>query len=145
MTDFTSEVKTISFPQEKVYAVLSNMANLEKVKDRIPDNKITDFSFDNDSCSFSVNPVGKVRFSIVEREPPKTVKLTADQLPMEITLWIQLKESQENETKMKLTLRAGLNPFLKPMLSKPLQEGVNKVADTLATIPYNQLDVTKKL
>jgi hypothetical protein len=60
---------------------------------------------------------------------------------MEITLWIQLKETQENETKMKLTLRADLNPFLKPMLSKPLQEGVNKVADMLATIPYNQLDV----
>jgi carbon monoxide dehydrogenase subunit G len=137
MTEFTSEVKTISFPQEKIYAVLSNMANLEKIKDRIPEDKITDFSFDSDSCSFSVSPVGKVRFSIIEREPPKTVKLTADQSPVEITLWIQLKEAQENETKMKLTVRANLNPFLKPMLSKPLQEGINKVADVLATIPYD--------
>jgi carbon monoxide dehydrogenase subunit G len=137
MTEFTSEVKTIPSPQEKVYAVLSDMSNLEKVKDRIPEDKITGFSFDGDSCSFSVKPAGRVRFSIIEREPPKTVKLTADQSPVEITLWIQLKETQENETKMKLTVQANLNPFLKPLLSKPLQDGINKVADVLATIPYN--------
>jgi hypothetical protein len=137
MTEFTSEVKTIPFPNEKVYAVLSDMSNLEKLKDQIPEDKITGFTFDSDSCSFSVNPVGPVRFSIIEREPPKTVKLIADQSPVEITLWIQLKETQENETKMKLTVRANLNFFLKPLLSKPLQDGINKVADALATIPYN--------
>jgi hypothetical protein len=137
MAEFTSDVKTISFPQEKIYAVLSDMANLEKVKNRIPEDKITDFSFDSDSCSFSVNPVGKIRFSIIEREPSKTIKLTTDRSPVEVTLWIQLKEALENETKMKLTLRADLNPFLKPMLSKPLQEGINKIADVLATIPYD--------
>jgi hypothetical protein len=139
MTEFTSEIKTIPFPQEKVYDVLSNMSNLEKMKNRIPEDKIKDFTFDCDSCSFSVNPVGKVRFSIIEREPPKTVKLTADQSPVAVTLWIQLKEIQESETKMKLTLYAELNPFLKPMLSKPLQEGIDKIAGVLATIPYNQL------
>ncbi|MDR2086256.1 MAG: SRPBCC family protein [Dysgonamonadaceae bacterium] len=139
MSEFISEIKTIPFSQEKVYDVLSNMSNLEKIQNRIPEDKITNFSFDTDSCSFSVNPVGKVRFSIVERDPPKTIKLTADQSPVAITMWIQLKESQENETKMKLTVQADLNPFLKPMLSKPLQDGINKVADVLATIPYDQL------
>jgi hypothetical protein len=137
MTEFTSEVKTLPYSQEEVYAMLSNMANLEKAKDKIPSDKITDFSFDNDSCSFSVSPVGKISFSIIEREPPKTIKLTTDQSPVEVNMWIQLKETQANETKMKLTLRAQLNPFLKPMLSKPLQEGINKIADVLANIEYN--------
>jgi hypothetical protein len=40
---------------------------------------------------------------------------------------------------MKLTIKAKLNPFLKPMLSKPLQEGINKIADILAAVPYNEL------
>ena len=139
MTEFISEIKTIPYGNRIVYETLADFNNLEKLKDRIPADKIEDFTFDSDSCSFSVNPVGKVRFSIIEREPQKTIKLTADQLPMGLTMWVQLKETAERETKMKLTIRADLNPFLKPMLSKPLQEGINKIADVLANIQYETL------
>jgi hypothetical protein len=139
MTDFTSEIKTIPYSEAKIYEVLSDLNNLEKIKDRIPQDKVKDFSFDADSCSFSVNPVGKVRFHIVEKEPFKTIKFAADQVPIEVNMWVQLKEVEPGVTKMKLTLKAGLNPFLKPMLSKPLQDGLNKAADTLAAIPYNEM------
>jgi carbon monoxide dehydrogenase subunit G len=54
-------------------------------------------------------------------------------------MWVQLKETAEQETKMKLTIKADLNPFLKPMVSKPLQEGINKIADVLANIQYETL------
>ena len=140
MTEFVSEIKTIPYFQEKVYTILSDMNNLEKIKDKIPQDKISDFSFDKDSCSFSINPIGNVRISIIDREPSKTIKLTTDQSPIEINMWIQLIESQESETKMKLTVKANLNPFMKPMLSKPLQEGVDKIATMLATIPYDEFD-----
>jgi hypothetical protein len=139
MTEFTSEIKTIFYPQESVYAALSNMSHLEKMKGKIPAEKVQDFTFDSDSCSFSVHPVGKIRFSIIEREPPKSVKLNADPSPVGVTVWIQLKEGQENETKMKLTVHADLNPFLKPALSKPFQEGIDKMADMLAGINYGEL------
>jgi carbon monoxide dehydrogenase subunit G len=137
MTDFTSEIKTIPYNQEKVYEMLSNMENLEKMKDKIPYDKIQDFTFDRDSCSFSVNPVGNVKFSIIEREPLKTIKFAAEKTPVDVNMWIQLLPVDGNETKMKLTVKANLNPFLKPMLSKPLQDGVNKIADILAAVPYN--------
>ncbi|MDR0799890.1 MAG: SRPBCC family protein [Dysgonamonadaceae bacterium] len=137
--EFVSPVRSIPYPQEKIYAVLSDLTNLEKVKDRIPVDKVQDFEFDKDSCSFSVNPVGKVRFSIVDREAPKTIKFAGEQLPVQVNLWIQLKEVQPDDTKLKLTVKADLNPFLKPMLSKPLQDGVNKMADVLAAIPYGEL------
>ncbi|MCL1934314.1 MAG: SRPBCC family protein [Candidatus Azobacteroides sp.] len=139
MTEFISEIKTIPYENQTVYETLADLNNLEKLKDRIPADKIEDFTFDSNSCSFSIQPVGKVRFSIVEREPSKTIKLTADQAPMDVTMWIQLKETGEKETKMKLTMRTDLNPFLKPMLSKPLQEGINQMADILAKIPYETL------
>ncbi len=47
--------------------MLSDLSNLGKVQDRIPQDKIQDFEFDKDSCSFSVAPVGKITFQIVER------------------------------------------------------------------------------
>jgi len=139
MTEFISDIKTIPYGNRIVYETLSDLNNLEKLKNRIPSDKIEDFTFDSDSCSFSVSPVGKVRFSIIDREPLKTIKLTADQSPVAVNMWIQLKETGEQETKMKLTIKADLNPFLKPMISKPLQEGIDQIADIIAKIPYETL------
>ncbi len=136
MTEFVSEIKTLPYNEEDVYTILSDLTNLERVRDKIPADKIQDIVFDSDSCSFSVSPVGKVKFSIVDREPCKTIKFSADESPMEVSMWIQLKQSGENDTKMKLTVKAQLNPFLKPMLSKPLQDGINKIADILSKIQY---------
>ncbi|MDR3061363.1 MAG: SRPBCC family protein [Dysgonamonadaceae bacterium] len=139
MMEFVSQVKTLQYNEEEIYTVLSDLSNLERVKDKIPADKVQDMSFDRDSCSFSVNPVGRVKFSIIDREPFKTIKIAADESPVEVTLWIQLKQTGENDTKMKLTIRAELNPFLKPMLSKPLQEGVDKIAEVLAAIQYDKM------
>ncbi|MDR0613030.1 MAG: SRPBCC family protein [Dysgonamonadaceae bacterium] len=139
MTEFTSEIKQIPYSETTIYEVLSDLNNLEKVKDRIPQDKIRDFSFDHDSCTFNVSPVGNVRFSVVEREPGKTIKFKADQSPVDVYMWIQLKEMNPQDTRMKLTVKAELNPFLKPMLSGPLQKGVEQIADVLAAIPYETL------
>jgi hypothetical protein len=139
MTEFTSEIKTLPHNQQTIYEVLSDMDNLEKIKDKIPTDKVQDFTFDRDSCSFSVSPIGKLKISIIDREPPKTIKFAADQAPVDVNMWIQLVPVTENETKMKLTVKANLNPFLKPMLSKPLQEGIDKVAAILTALPYETL------
>jgi hypothetical protein len=139
MTEFISDIKTIPCANQIVYETLADFSNLKKLKNRIPTDKIDDFTFDSDSCSFSIKPAGKIRFCIVNREPPKTIKLASDQAPVDVNMWIQLKETGERETKIKLTVRAELNMFIKPMLSKPLQEGVNQIADILAAIPYETL------
>jgi carbon monoxide dehydrogenase subunit G len=139
MTEFTSEIKQLPYSEVTIFEVLSDLNNLEKVKTQIPQDKVQDFSFDRDSCTLKVNPVGHVRFSIVEREPNKTIKFKADQSPVEVYLWIQLKEVNPQDTRMKLTVKANLNPFLKPMLSGPLQKGIDKIADVLAAVPYETL------
>ena len=99
-------------------------------------DKIKDFEFDSDSCSFAVDPVGRIKFQIIEREPNKLVKFATTNSPIPLFLWIQLKEVAENDTRLKLTVRADLNPFLKPMVSKPLQEAVDKISTVLASLPY---------
>jgi hypothetical protein len=136
MTDFVSEVKTIPYNDDHIFAMLSDLSNLERFKDRIPQDKISDFEFDKDSCSFSVNPVGKLTFQIVEREPNKNIKFATTNSPVPLSIWIQLKKVEENDTRMKITARADLNPFIKPMVSKPLQEAVDKIATLLADLSY---------
>ena len=136
MTEFASEIKQIPQNDDRIYAMLSDLSNLERIKDRIPQDKIKDFEFDSDSCSFSVSPVGKITFQIVDREPCKTIKFQTTNSPVPLFLWIQLKQVQEMDTRMRLTVRAELNSFLKPMVSKPLQDALDKISTVLASLPY---------
>ena len=133
---FVSEIKRIPHKAEHIYGMLSDLSNLERVKDRIPAGKVKDFTFDSDSCSVSVDPVGKICFQIVEREPNQLIKFATTNSPIPLHLWIQLKEVAEADTCMKLTVGAELNPFIKQMVAKPLQEAIDKMADVLTVLPY---------
>ncbi|MBK5195749.1 MAG: SRPBCC family protein [Proteiniphilum sp.] len=139
MTEFVSDVKTIPYNDADVYRVLSDPRNLELVKERIPEDKIRDFTFDEESISFLVDPIGKVRFLVVEREPNKLVKLKSEKLPFDVFLWIQLVSKAEKDTRLRMTLQADLNPFIKGMVEKPMKEAVDKISDVLAQLRYDQL------
>ena len=116
--------------------MLSDLSHLESVKDRIPQDKVKDLTFDRDTVSVNVAPVGDIAFKIIEREEPKCVKLEATTSPIPLTIWIQMLPTTEKASKMKLTLRTELPIFMKGMIQKPLQEGLEKIADMLAAIKY---------
>lgn len=139
MTEFVSDIKTIAHSDDHIFRVLSNLSKLELVKDKIPTDKLHDFTFDSDSCSFRIEPVGALKFVIAERDPNKLVKFRAENLPFEVNFWIQLVPKAEKETKMKVTLRADLNPFLKTMVAKPIRETMDKISEALTQIPYDQI------
>lgn len=132
MTTYESEIKTISSSEEVVFDILGNLNNLSKVADnKAVGDKIKDLQYDTDSCSFAVEGFGRVGFRIVEREPFKTIKLEAENTPVPINVWIQLKQVADNDTKMKLTLKAELPAMIKMMLDKKLKDGINAIADFL--------------
>ena len=133
---FESSVKQIPYSQEAVYRNISDLRNLEKVRDRVPEDKIKDFSFDEDTISINVPPVGELKLRVVEREEPKCVKFETAQSPLPFNVWIQMLPVDEQNSKMKVTVKAELNPFIKGMVSGPLQDGVEKIADALSMIKY---------
>ena len=136
MTKFESSVKQIPYPVENVYRNISDLSNLERVRDRIPEDKLQDFQFDSDSVQVSVAPVGTIKLRIIEREENKCVKFETEQSPLPFNLWIQVLPVSETESKMKVTVKADIPFMLKGMVSGPLQDGVGKIADALAQIPY---------
>ena len=136
MTKFESTVKVIPYSQERVYEKLSDLSNLEALKDRLPEDKVKDISFDSDTLSFSVAPVGQLTLKIVEREPSKCIKFETTNSPLPFNLWIQLVATTDEECKLKATIGMELNPFMKALVQKPLQEGLEKMVDMLAMIQY---------
>ena len=89
-----------------------------------------------DSVSLDVQPIGRIAIEVVDRQPSKCVKYTSTNSPIGFNLWVQLVPTSATECKMKLTVDAQLNPFMAAMIEKPLKEGINKMADMLATLPY---------
>lgn len=116
--------------------MLSDLSNIERVRDRIPEDKLKDLSFDRDSITINGSPVGAVRLHIIERQEPKCIKFETEQSPIPFHLWIQILPVTDTTSKMKLTLEAELNPFIKGMVSGPLKEGLEKIADALTMIQY---------
>ena len=136
MSKYESSIKTVPYPQEAVYRNISDLSNLARIRDRVPNDKIQEFTFDQDSVSVSVPPVGQITLRIVEREEPKCIKFEAVQSPLPFKLWVQILPIDEQTSKMKVTVDADIPMMLKPMVSGPLQDGVEKVADALALIDY---------
>jgi len=136
MTKFESSVKQIPYPVEDVYRNISDLSNLERVRDCIPEDKLKSFSFDKDSVSVNVAPVGDLKLRIIEREEGKCVKFEGVQTPLPFNLWIQVLPVTATESKMKITVQADIPFMLKGMVAGPLQDGVEKIADALSQIPF---------
>ncbi len=146
VSKYVSEVKTIPHNQQVVFNYLSNFENLgtylnsgllEKITEKIPQVKITDFVSDQDSCKFNITGFGLAEIKIVDRDPFKSIKVeSSGGLPLSFTFWIQLLPVDAYQTKMRLTLHAELSMMIKMMAGSKLEEGINQLADTLSKLPY---------
>lgn len=137
MSTFESTIRPINHPQQNVYDMLSDLSNIDRVKSRLPEDKAKDLVFDTDSISVAT-PMGAIKLRIVDRDEPKCIKFETEQSPLPFHFWIQILPVTDATSKMKLTIKADLNPFIKGMVSKPLQEGIEKIADALQLIDYGK-------
>ena len=141
MAQFESNIKYVPYSQEQVYNKLEDLNNLAALKERFEQvrekvgDKIQDMSFDRDSLTLTVQGMN-VTLRIIEREPCKCIKFEGDKSPIPVNLWIQVLPVTSEQAKLKVTNRAEVNMFMKAMVTKPLQEGVEKIADMLAMISY---------
>ena len=133
-TKYESSVREIPYSQQAVYNRLSDLGLSEQVRDQLPEDKREDITFDGESITMNVPPVGSISIRICDREEPKMIKYETTNSPLPFNLWIQLLPLTEASCKMRLTIKADLNPFVRGMISKPLKEGLEKLADAIAEI-----------
>ncbi len=135
MTTIESSIRQINAPQQAVFTMLSDFRNVERVKDKMPEDKVQELEFDTDSIAITTQ-MGRVKLVIVDREEPKMIKFETAESPLPFNFWIQVLPVTETTSKMKLTIKADLNPFVAGMVKKPLQDGIEKIADALQLIQY---------
>ena len=153
VSKFESEVKFIPQVQQVVYdrfADLNNLASLKerlndpevqaKLAEQVPADKLGDLrsytegmTFDTDSLTIA-SPLGQIPLRIVERDEPKCIKFASEGAPVQLYVWVQLLPHGEMETKMRVTVGAEVNFFMKSMVAKPLQQAADGLANILSAI-----------
>ena len=152
MAKYESQIKQVPFSQSAVYAKLSDLTNLAVIKERFDDpnvqakipadkieevrNAVNQMEFTTDTVSAPAGPIGTIAVQIVDREPEKCVKFTSTKSPVSFKLWVQVLPTGDTSSKLKVTIDADLNFFMKQMVGSHLEKGVDKFADMLAMIPY---------
>lgn len=146
VSKYVSDIKIVNNNDQIIFNYLSNFENLSKyvnegllakMTEQVPQIQISDFESDADSCRFQISGMGQAEIRILEREPFKTIKIgSSGSMPVEITFWIQLLPVSAYETKLRLTLSAEMSMMIKMLVNKKLEEGINRLADMLASLPY---------
>jgi carbon monoxide dehydrogenase subunit G len=133
-TKIESRVGKINADAERIYTFVSNFNNFKQF---IPADKIQDYQSTEDSCNFSIPNMGKLGLKIIEKEPFQSVKISGEgMVNQQFNLWMQLKQVDPADTRVKITIKADLNPMLKMMVAKPLQNFVDKLVDAMEQMRF---------
>ena len=154
MAKYESQIKQVPYSQKAVYSKVAALTHLAAIKERINDPKVQEqipadkleevrksleqMECTADTLSTPVGPIGNISVKIIERDPEKCVKFASTNAPVSFKLWIQILPTSDTTSKIKVTIDADINFFMKQVLDKPLKQGVDKFADMLAMIPYEQ-------
>ena len=125
LSKYESRIGKIYRESKLIYAFISDMRNFKQF---IPGDSISNWQAEKENCEFEVSPVGKTRLKIVDRDEYSLVKYEGDGLNnTSFFLWVQLKEIDQTDTRVKITIKADLNPMLKMMAAKPVNDFLEKL------------------
>ena len=137
---YESKIGQIAANDAAVFKVLSNLENINRFRDVIPQDKIQDMEVTADRIRFKVEGLGqKIAIAIVEKEEYKLIKFGAESLPIPLNVWIQLKQMAEMDTRIRITIKTDMPVMFKMMLDKKMQQGLDQAIDMLCQIPYNNI------
>lgn len=128
MEKYESKQQRIRRPAAQIYSVLSDFTNFTPILR----DKVDDWHANENSCSFKFQGM-TMKLLIVDKEPDKLIKFTGgDGVPMDVTIWIQLKEVAPYDTRMRIVVHAKLNMMMRMMLGSKLSKGVDQMAEVIA-------------
>ncbi len=148
LSKYESDIKHLAVPAAAAIARLGDLRNLEGIRQRLDDPDTTamladkvsagqmeqirasleSMTFTEDSMTMD-SPAGTLALTVVERTD-NCVKMAAEGAPIPLYVWIQVVPEGE-ASKMRVTVGADVNMFMKPLLSKPLSQAAEGLASVL--------------
>lgn len=128
MTDlsfFESRRGTVSCSAKELYAFVTDIRNFERF---IQKETINRWKAEKEFCSFSVPMLGTVALRIAEKEEFKRVVYNGDALKKnDFILTLSIADNINNKADAGIVLSADLNPIMKVMATKPIEQFLEKL------------------
>ncbi len=129
----TIESKQVLIPRtaQEVYSFLQDMHNFRPL---LPQDRISDWTCDGQSCSFKVQGAATIGLALNGGTPNSLVRMkSTDRAPFPFTLDVHLVE-ENGQTRAHQIFQADLNPIIKMMVEKPLKHLFDHIADKMVAL-----------
>ena len=132
-----SKIGKSAYSDELIYNFASNFHNF---KDLLPEGKVSGWESSEDQCSFNVDPLGRTGLRIIEKTPFSLIKIASrpEFSKYQFTIWIQLKEVSDNDTRIRVTVEPHVNQMLLPMIKIPLKKFVDTLVSKIETFDFSE-------
>lgn len=120
LSHFESRTGKVTCNADDVFNFVTDIRNFEQF---VSEGTISDWQADRESCSFNVSMVGTVSFGLSEKIRNSKVVYVGDALKMnKFSLFLEISGNDEHSAEVKIFLSADLNPVLKMMLSRHIEQ-----------------------
>ena len=117
---FNSRSGKVSGTAEEVFNFVTDIRNFERF---VPKGAINNWNAEKDSCSFSVSMIGTVTVRLTEKEKYTKVVFDGDALKKnDFLLTLKISDNVKNNADVMVLLSADLNPVMKMMAAKPIEQ-----------------------
>jgi carbon monoxide dehydrogenase subunit G len=117
---FESRSGKLTCNAEEVFAFVTDIRNFERF---IPKGTINNWIAEKEWCSFSVSVLGTVNVRLAEKMKYNKVVFNGDALKKnDFSLVLDISDNNKNPAEVKVTLKADLNPMMKMMAAKPIDQ-----------------------
>jgi hypothetical protein len=131
--NFQSHQVELSVPVEKAYSFLHDLNNLQALMPK----QVINWQSTEDSCSFDIKGMAHLSLERAEAIPEKLIRIkTGPDNPIDIEIRGNFEKLTDNQTSALIEITADLSPMLQLMISGPLQNLVNIMADRLKEVEY---------
>lgn len=141
MATFKSSERIVNADRATIYNRLKNPESFKSLAEGVPDEmkkQVESIRIDGNIITLRANPVGDISFRIDKGVENERLHLVTEKSPFPLSIDVVLTDGDTmGSTKEHVEVGIDLNPILKSMLSKPLQEAAEKFAELIAVIPYN--------
>ncbi len=125
----TIHPRLIQDTPESLFQKLSDLRNLGPL---MPDS-VKGFQATETDCSFQLGPLGTIHLERTSMTPHSEIVLqTKEQKPFAIALHIQFTP-QEGGTLVGMSVKEDLNPFMRMMVEKPLEQFLGLLLKSLSS------------
>jgi hypothetical protein len=128
----TSETHTAVSTTEQLFNFLSDFKNFGAI---LPEDKVEDFQYSGDFCSFNIRGITPMKIRIVEKKPFDSILFSSEGLAkLNFSLEVVFNVNADGKGACTVHLSGDLNPFIKAMAEKPLTALVNTMSLKLSQL-----------